>query len=68
MIYFRVQVYFDKIKIRMQSIEMKRFSNTEIIEKQALTSSLTYWKHDLKNRVNRYSVLIGKLLPEATTY
>ena len=52
----------------MQSIEGKHIKYPEIIEKQALISSLTYWKNYLKNVVNRYNLLESKLLMEQTTY
>ncbi len=52
----------------MQLIEKKHIEHPEINSKQALISSLTYWKHHLKNIVNKCSLLLGNLLREGTSY
>ncbi len=52
----------------MQSIEKKQIGYPENYKKQALISSLTYWKNDLKNVVNRNNSLKNNLLGEVTAY
>lgn len=52
----------------MQPIEKNDFINPENRQNQVLISSLTYWKHNLKNTLNRCSLLMGKLLREGTPY
>ena len=52
----------------MQLVEKKYFRHSEIIKKQGLISSLTYWKNHLMNVVNKSSLLKNKLLVENTPY